>query len=119
MNELRALKEIKRYHVQTNRPIPDDVLDQLRRGIVDDGERLTPESIVCERPCSYLFVLNEGKKREICRMVNYARVETLVLRLLSISNLELGEPPSGKWRELSQDEIDASLSSPLLHAKRK
>jgi 23S rRNA pseudouridine2605 synthase len=110
---------LKRYYVQTDRPIPEDALDQLRRGIVDEGERLVPESIVCERPCCYNFVLNEGKKREIRRMVNYAGAETLVLRRLSIGALELGELPSGKWRELSQDEIDASLSSPLRHAKRK
>ena len=110
---------LKRYHVQTDRPIPDDVLDQLRRGIVDEGERLMPESIACERPCCYNFVLNEGKKREIRRMVNYAGAETLELRRLSIGALNLGELPSGKWRELSPDEIDASLSPSTQRARRK
>ncbi len=99
----------KNYIVETNHPISDEMLEQLHQGIIDDGERLVAEQVIPEGSCRYRFILNEGKKREIRRMINYAGCRTLTLRRESVGKLQLGRLPLGEWRELTPQEIAASL----------
>jgi 23S rRNA pseudouridine2605 synthase len=101
----------KTYLVKTDTAIPAGELNRLRRGIIDDGERLLPQKIEDAGGCIYRFILNEGKKREIRRMIAAAGRNTVSLQRISVGALMLGALESGKWRFLSDAEVKLSLLS--------
>ena len=101
----------KTYLVTTDAPIPAAELNRLRGGIVDDGERLLPQKIEEAGSCLYRFILNEGKKREIRRMIAAVGRKTVTLQRISVGALTLGGLESGKWRFLSEAEVKLSLLS--------
>ena len=68
-----------------------------------------PQKIEETGSCIYRFILNEGKKREIRRMVAAAGRKTVSLQRISIGSLKLGELESGQWRFLSEAEVKLSL----------
>ncbi|MEX2535532.1 MAG: pseudouridine synthase [Trueperaceae bacterium] len=83
-------------------------VQRLRDGVdLEDGPAKAVE--VRSEPEGCLLVLAEGRKRQVRRML--AAVGCDVLRLLrtKIGRLELGELPTGGWRQLEADEIDAAL----------
>ena len=99
----------KTYLVKTDAAISAGELDRLRHGIIDNGEQLLPQKIEATGSCIYRFILNEGKKREIRRMVADAGRKTVSLQRISIGSLKLGELKSGQWRFLSAEEVNLSL----------
>lgn len=101
---------LKAYHVGTSAEIVDTVLDKLRGGITDDAEFLRPKKIIKEGNCQYTFILNEGKKREIRRMVRFAGTTIESLTRVSLGSLELGTLKSGQWKYLSPEDIKKTLS---------
>lgn len=102
---------LKRYLVRTNKPISKENLDMLRAGIRDFGEFLKPVSISRLKPKEYEFTLNEGKKREIRRLVAATGAKVTLLKRISVGDLQLGPLPTGHWRYISKKEIDESLVS--------
>lgn len=102
---------LKTYLVRTARPIPSRELERIRQGIVDEGEELRPRRIDEIAPGYYRFVLNEGKKREIRRLVRAAGARTLELKRVRIGALELGPLPPGEWRRLTPEEVAMSLQA--------
>ncbi|MCP3965174.1 MAG: rRNA pseudouridine synthase [Lentisphaerae bacterium] len=105
-------KEIsKEYIVTVNHEITQQKLSELHKGIKDDGEFLKPVSIKLIKPKTYSFILNEGKKREIRRMVRYAETRTVKLRRIAIGQLQMDIAP-GKWRHLNSADIKKSLLNP-------
>jgi 23S rRNA pseudouridine2605 synthase len=99
----------KTYQVRTDAAIPASELNRLRLGIIDDGERLFPQKIEEVGSCLYRFILNEGKKREIRRMIAATGRKTVSLQRISVGALTLAELDSGKWRFLSEAEVKLSL----------
>ena len=51
------------------------------------------------------FVLDEGKNRQIRRMLQSQGMEVLRLIRVAIGGLALGELPKGQWRALTQAEL--------------
>lgn len=104
----------KTYHVQIDRLPGEALLAALARGIDDDGERLVAKSARELRrggTNAWLeIVLDEGKNREIRRLLAAHGVGVLRLVRVAIGGLALGTLAKGAFRELSADEI-ASLSS--------
>ena len=103
---------VKQYRVKTNNPIPVEKLQEIRKGIRDVGEFLKPKAVQKVRRNEYLFVLTEGKKREIRRLVAYTGVKVARLKRISVGKLQLGNLPSGKWRYLTENDIRKSLQNP-------
>lgn len=101
----------KTYHVQIDR-LPDDaLLDALRTGIDDEGERLT---VVSARELrrggrnAWLeVVLAEGRNRHIRRMLAALGTETLRLVRVAIGPVTLGTLEKGAWRHLTASEVRA------------
>lgn len=100
---------IKNYQVKTNSEILDNVLEKLRGGIHDDNQFLKAHKIKKEGNCLYTFLLNEGKKREIRRMMRFAGPEIKSLKRISLGALTLGTLESGKWRYLNPFDIQKTL----------
>ncbi len=100
----------KTYLVNTTRPLKKSFLQQLvNSGIIDHNEQLRAKQFNCIDLCRYQVVLNEGKKREIRRMVAAGGSQVTRLQRIAVGHLHLGPLPSGKWRELTPDEYRASL----------
>lgn len=102
---------LKTYHVQVDR-IPDaDLFACLTVGVVVEGEHLRAKSAQMLRhggKNAWLeIVLEEGRNRQIRRLL--AAFDIGVLRLIrtAIGDLALGQLPKGRWRSLSAEEAAA------------
>lgn len=105
----------KTYRVQVATAPDDATLALLRRGVRDAGETLRAKSVTLvrssERTAWLEVVLDEGKNRQIRRMLEVAGIEVLRLIRIRIGRLALGALAKGAWRHLTAAEI-ASLVKP-------
>ena len=105
----------KTYHVQIATVADDDLLRRLTAGFeVDGGEFLRVKRAALLRTgkknCWLEVVLDEGKNRQIRRLLAALGVEVLRLVRTAIGPLQLGDLAKGKTRPLSRAER-ASLFS--------
>ena len=104
----------KTYRVQVNRLVDPAQLAQIEQGVIVDGERLGAKSIgllrAGEKNCWLEIVLEEGRNRQIRRLLEAFDIGVLRLIRVAIGTLPLGELPKGQWRALSEEEV-ATLSS--------
>jgi 23S rRNA pseudouridine2605 synthase len=101
----------KRYHVQVD-CIPDAAsLHALAQGVDIDGRRLRAKSATLlrrgEKNAWLEIVLDEGRNRQIRRLLEAQGIGVLRLLRVAIGELALGELPKGGWRELAPAEIAA------------
>jgi len=104
----------KTYHVQVATAMIDELTAKLRAGVTEGGERLRAQSVERLRggaKNSWLeIILEEGKNRQIRRMVNTCGVDVLRLVRVAIGPVVLGELPKGGMRQLRAEE-KASLGA--------
>jgi 23S rRNA pseudouridine2605 synthase len=101
----------KTYHVQIDR-LPDAaLLAALERGALSNGERLKARSARClrtgEKNAWLEIVLDEGRNRQIRRLLEALDVSVLRLIRVAIGSLTLGTLAKGRWRVLTQKEMDS------------
>lgn len=99
----------KLYHVQIG-AVPDDaMLATLRAGAVVGGETLKARSIEILRSGArnawLEVVLDEGRNRQIRRLLEAHDVEVLRLIRVAIGRLPLGDLAKGKARHLTAEEL--------------
>lgn len=99
----------KTYHVQID-AIPDEaLLRALGEGVDADGERLRAKSArllrAGEKNAWLEIVLDEGRNRQIRRLLAAFELETLRLIRVAIGGLTLGELAKGRWRALDEDDL--------------
>jgi 23S rRNA pseudouridine2605 synthase len=98
----------KTYHVQIDCIADEALLERLRNGVTDKSERLRAKSVRMLRTgaknCWLEFVLDEGRNRQIRRMLATQGVAVLRLIRVAIGNLALGALPKGSCRGLSAAE---------------
>ena len=104
----------KTYHVQIGM-VPDEaMLEKVRAGVSVDGELLTARSVELLRSggrTAWLeIILDEGRNRQIRRLLGAFDVEVLRLVRIAIGALRLGDLAKGKARHLTADEL-AMLSA--------
>ncbi len=104
----------KTYHVQVD-AIPDQAtLDALVRGVDDAGERLSAVSATLLRSGAkhawLEIVLDEGRNRQIRRLLAARDLRVLRLVRVAIGGLVLGDLAKGAWRALVPEEV-ASLAA--------
>jgi 23S rRNA pseudouridine2605 synthase len=100
----------KTYHVQIGTIADERLLEKLKRGIeTEEGELLRAKSVEIvragEKNSWIELVLDEGKNRQIRRMLEGLGVEVLRLIRISIGPLQLGKLGKGQNRSLSPDEV--------------
>ena len=105
----------KTYRVQVD-AIPDDaLLARLRAGVVDEGEPLAAKSATLLRSGTrnawLEIVLDEGRNRQIRRLLAANGLGVLRLVRVSIGALALGELAKGAWRALTVAEV-SGLAKP-------
>lgn len=99
----------KTYHVQVD-TIPDGhLLAALIAGVDQGGERLRAKSALVLRAGSrnawLEIVLDEGRNRQIRRLLAAFDINVLRLVRVAIGPVALGELPKGQWRALTDTEV--------------
>ena len=99
----------KTYHVQIASIPPREVVESMERGVrADDGELL--QAVRCRllrsggKNCWLEITLDEGKNRQIRRMLGALQIEVLRLVRVSIGPLQLGKLRKGAYRSLRSEE---------------
>jgi 23S rRNA pseudouridine2605 synthase len=105
----------KTYHVQIDR-VPDAAwLQRLMTGVDDGDERLAAKSARVLRvgaKNSWLeIVLDEGRNRQIRRLLAANGASVLRLVRIAIGPVHLGELAKGHWRMLTAEEVAALASA--------
>ncbi|MFT7073284.1 23S rRNA pseudouridine(2604) synthase RluF [Patiriisocius sp. Uisw_017] len=100
-------KHEKQYIVKTDRHITDEFLRKMSNGIPLAELETTTKKCHVERVSRFVFkiVLIQGLNRQIRRMCEYLGYEVLELKRTRIMNIELGDLPYGKWRDLTEIEL--------------
>jgi len=110
----------KTYHVQIGALADEALLDTLSEGVsASDGEwlRVKRARVLRNGECnSWLeIVLDEGKNRQIRRMLEAQKIEVLRLVRVALGSLALGDLASGAARKLEDEEkraLDRAMHRP-------
>ena len=99
----------KTYHVQVDTIPGDHLLVALMQGVSDEGVVLRAKSARLlrsgERNAWLEIVLDEGRNRQIRRLLEAFDIEVLRLVRVAIGDLALGDLPKGQWRVLTDTEV--------------
>ena len=100
----------KTYRVTVRPGISEDQLVKLSSGVLlDDGYTTQPAQVhvLDQQPGRVVLqmTITEGKNRQIRRMCRQAGLSVLRLRRMQEHTLHLGNLPSGKWRYLTDKEL--------------
>jgi 23S rRNA pseudouridine2605 synthase len=98
----------KTYHVQIGRAADEAVIEAMQRGVPADGENLSARQcrvIRSGEKNSWLeIVLDEGRNRQIRRMLATLDIEVLSLVRVAIGPIQLGKLEKGNYRALTLEE---------------
>ena len=100
----------KEYDVTVARPISEGALKKMRDGLPLMGTKTRPARITRISPRRFRIVLQEGKNRQIRRMVRKVGNEVTRLQRQRFASIKLGNLPPGKWRYLSPGEKKSLLT---------
>ncbi|MBK8800939.1 MAG: rRNA pseudouridine synthase [Fibrobacteres bacterium] len=100
----------KTYHVRIDGEIRLEMIERMLAGIQDEGQKLqaiSVRSIALPGNARWIeIVLQEGKNREIRRMLKALGLEVLQLVRLRIGPVELGSLTVGDVRHLTDTEVE-------------
>lgn len=100
----------KIYHVTLKGKITDSDVDNLRSVRQIDNYDLAPVGVKLlsqgNNDCLVEFTLYEGRNRQIRKMCDVAGLKITRLRRVAIGALELGDLANGRWKHLTQKQID-------------
>ena len=99
----------KEYVVRVVKPIPDGALERMARGVPMMGTKTRPARIRRISRRRFNIVLQEGKNRQIRRMVRKVGNQVADLKRVRIANIQLGNLSEGTWRHLTQTELKRLL----------
>lgn len=101
----------KTYRVTVRPDISDDQLVALSEGVMIDGRKTLPATVVVKEKepgrVVMLITIKEGRNRQIRKMCEAVGLEVARLRRISIGPLKLGMLKPGTWRELTAEELRA------------
>ena len=104
MDPQNHIKKI--YHVQVSSHPTPDALKKLSEGIMLDGKKtMTAEFKVLrsgEKNCWLSIELQEGRNRQIRKMLETEKIKVLRLIRVQIGDIKLGDLPKGQWRVISK-----------------
>ncbi len=99
----------KEYVVKVNRPIYQEMLDKMEKGVYLKELKTTT------RPCkvkklskdTFSIVLTQGLNRQIRRMCEVFNAKVITLKRVRVVNVVLSGLKPGEYRQLSHEEIDS------------
>ena len=103
----------KTYTVTLKGEVSEEEIQKLRDGVIlDDGYKTSKAKVRKimhdeeNNKTRLEIVIHEGKNREVRRMCEAIKKKVLALHRSKIGNIDLEGLKIGKWRYLSQDEIN-------------
>ena len=100
----------KIYHVQVNRVADEALIEQLERGLQVEADFLRAQRVRTLRHGSrnswLEMVLAEGKNRHIRRLLGALDLQVMRLIRIAIGPLVLGDLAKGKYRHLTDREVN-------------
>jgi 23S rRNA pseudouridine2604 synthase len=96
----------KEYIVKVNKPITPEFLQQMGKGVPILDTVTQPCKIYGIGKQEFRIILTQGLNRQIRRMCEYLNYEVLRLKRVRIMNVTLDGIAPGKWRYLSDAEVD-------------
>lgn len=99
---------IKKYEVHLNRDYDSKLTPKLLKGAMEEGELLKFKKVIRspDDPKQLEIHLDQGRKREIRRLLEIFGFHVKVLKRFQIGSLVLRKMPLGDCRPLSRKEID-------------
>ena len=86
-------------------PHPKDI-EKLKKGVVIDGKKTQQPKVNWLRDNIVEISISEGRNRQVRKMFDAIGYEVVNLQRISIGNISLGNIPLGRWRHLSNSEIN-------------
>ncbi|MBW1726224.1 MAG: rRNA pseudouridine synthase [Deltaproteobacteria bacterium] len=100
----------KEYDVTVSKPITDGSLRKIASGLPMMGTKTRPAKIRRISSIRFRIILQEGRNRQVRRMVRKVGNHVTRLKRIRVSNVKLGRLPEGAWRNLTEKEKEELLS---------
>ncbi|MCF7918251.1 rRNA pseudouridine synthase, partial [Candidatus Gracilibacteria bacterium] len=101
-----SFEQEKEYLVVIKGIVTEDILKKLKAGIIVNGKQTVPCHIEGVGKEIFRFILHEGRNRQIRKMCEAVGLEVKDLLRIRVGNVSLGEMREGKWRILSDREVE-------------
>ena len=95
----------KEYIVRVNRPVTMDFVRQMSQGVPILDTVTRPCQVEKIDTCMFRIVLTQGLNRQIRRMCEALDYRVRWLKRVRIMNIQLGQLPSGEYREIKGKEL--------------
>ncbi len=100
----------KTYVAEVTGDVSMDTIIQLRRGVMLDGQKTSPAEVEVVGATQYgtkvEITIHEGRNRQVRRMFEELGCVVKKLKRIKEAGLTLGHLPLGKWRKLSESEVN-------------
>ncbi|UCH22537.1 MAG: rRNA pseudouridine synthase [Deltaproteobacteria bacterium] len=100
----------KEYEVTVDRPVADGALRKLAQGLPMMGTKTRAAKIKRLSARRFRIILQEGKNRQIRRMVRKVGARVSRLKRVRVANIKIGRLAEGSWRHLTEKERKALLA---------
>ncbi|MGD8344473.1 MAG: pseudouridine synthase [Desulfobacterales bacterium] len=101
----------KEYEVKVAKVLPEGALTKLATGLPMMGTRTRPAGVQRISSRRFKIILQEGKNKQIRRMVRKVGNQVVSLKRIRIANIKLGDLPPGSWRHLTPKELEGLLKA--------
>ena len=107
MNEILKARNYheKEYEVTINRPVTNVFLKQMSEGVEILDTVTRPCKVKRTGVYTFRIILTQGLNRQIRRMCEECGYRVRELKRLRIMNIHLGSLPTGKYREITGEEL--------------
>ena len=96
----------KEYEVTVDKNITDGALSKLAKGLPLMGRRTRPAKVTRLSSRRFRITLQEGRNRQIRRMVRKVGYGVIRLSRIRIACIRLGALEPGQWRYLEEAELE-------------
>lgn len=100
----------KEYVVSVDKPITKEFIAAMEGGVPILDTITKPCKVKKIGKCTFNIVLTQGLNRQIRRMCEYLGYSISSLKRVRIMNISLSSLPIGKWRYLSEKEVQELLA---------
>jgi 23S rRNA pseudouridine2605 synthase len=97
--------------VVAGRSVRDPELQALRDGVELEDGRTSPARVRRVSADTLEITIHEGRKRQVKRMCEAVGHPVKRLERVAFGPLALGDLPRGRWRRLSDDEVEALMAA--------
>ncbi|MCP3954792.1 MAG: rRNA pseudouridine synthase [Desulfobacterales bacterium] len=94
----------KEYDVTVAKPLSEGVVKKLARGVALRGKKTRPAKVRRLSAKRFNIILQEGRNRQIRRMVAKVGNEVVGLKRVRVAHIRLNNLKQGRWRHLSDTE---------------